>query len=344
MNTVTSRANLAKPAVRPALPARLMLSGPAGSGKTWTALTIARILVGPDGRIVLIDTETDSALTYADEHVFEHLPWAPPYDPRELAATVRDLSEPGTCIIVDSHSHFWQGEGGTLDIADGKFGGWKEATPAQDEMVSAMLRSKAHIISCVREKQAYAATEVVEGGRKKQVIEKLGLQPIQREGLDYEFNVAASIDMHHNLAVHKTRCRRLAGRSYRANHSDELAIAYAEWLAGGHPVVSKAQADGLRARTLALPGKDERSPLRAACIAEFKDTFGSADNLLVEDLAEAEAMIARYEAQVAAPAAHDVAVANLDEAIAEVLAVGAAMNVGPEDEPGYDDTDLAREP
>lgn len=292
---MTSRANLIKQAVRRALPARLMLSGPAGSGKTWSALVIARRLIGDTGRIILIDTETDSALTYADEHTFDHLPWSPPFDPRELAATVHDIGADDTAIVVDSISHFWTGSGGTLDIADGRFGGWKEATPAQDDMIAALLHSRSHIIACSREKQTYTITEVVENGRKKQRVEKVGLAPIQRDGLDYEFNVAMSIDTTHTATVHKTRCRRLAGRSYPPNHVDEFADTYREWLAGGQPLITAEQAQTLRDRAMALPGQAENSPLRKDCLTAFKEQFGAADSVLAEDHEAASALITQFE-------------------------------------------------
>jgi hypothetical protein len=293
-SAAVSRAHLARRAVRPAMPARLMLSSPGGGGKTWTSLVIARELVGPDGDIVVIDTETESALLYADEHVFEHIRWEAPYDPQDLAATIRELeTNRSRCIIIDSTSHFWTGAGGTLDIADGRFGGWKTATPAQDEMVDAIMKCKSHVIGCTREKTAY----LVGDKAGKQTVEKIGLAPVQREGLDYEFNVHATMDMAHNLSIGKTRCRMLAGKVYRPNHADEMARIYGDWLEGGHPLISKEQATVLRGRAKALPGPEQGSDIRNRCSAEFKDAFGSADNLLAQDLPEAEAMLARYEAE-----------------------------------------------
>jgi len=164
-----------------------------------------------------------------------------------------------------------------------------------------MLRSKSHIIACVREKQAYAVSENSNG---KQIVEKLGLQPVQREGLDYEFNVAASIDMGHNIVIHKTRCRRLADRTYRPNHAEELAQQYKEWLDGGHPVIDPDVAKDVVKRVLALPddpGDPAGTSLRKQCISEIRDRFGKTEHTLEEDVPELLELVALYEAKVPEP-------------------------------------------
>src|SRR5437879_5923845 len=50
---------------------RMALLGPAGSGKTYSALKIGRALVGATGRIAVMDTEHGSASKYADEFEFD---------------------------------------------------------------------------------------------------------------------------------------------------------------------------------------------------------------------------------------------------------------------------------
>ena len=46
---------------------RLLLSGAAGSGKTYTSLKVANALAGPKGRVVVIDSERGSASKYAGD-------------------------------------------------------------------------------------------------------------------------------------------------------------------------------------------------------------------------------------------------------------------------------------
>lgn len=242
-----SRLAQAKPAVRPSLKARLMLSGPAGSGKTFSALEIADEL---GERILVVDTEKESALTYADKFVFTHLPWHSPFDPQELGKLLVEAGADYDVIVVDSFAHFWTGQGGTLDIADGKFGGWKTARPAQGDAVEGILSCSAHVIICVRAKIEYVQEEIVDGGRKKQVVKKLGMAPQQDSALEYELNLAADIDMEHRISVSKSRTTEVpVGRTFPNGHARDLGKAYGEWLESGEAFADlalRAQIDTAR--------------------------------------------------------------------------------------------------
>lgn len=283
--TATSRARFARPAVRRRSKARLALSGPSGSGKTWTALGVAEVLA-PGGRTVLIDTEFESAELYADNFRFEHLPWEPPYDPRDLAATLQDLGRGGyDVIIVDSASHFWRGAGGTLDIADGRFGGWKTATPAQDDLVEAILRSPAHVICCTRAKQSYEVEQDPDG---KQKVKKLGLAPIQRDDLEYEFSVVGMLDSEHRLDIGKTRCPDLAGKSFAANHQLEVGAIYGEWLKGGEPLARQADVDALVTAMDGIADADVRKRIKQA----FRNELGLPSSLRESQIPAGWALLA----------------------------------------------------
>ena len=228
-----SRLDLAREAVRPSLKARLMISGPAGAGKTYSALEIATVLAD-GGRILVIDTEKESALTYASEFGFTHLPWAAPFDPRELGTTLVQAAHDYTVIVVDSFSHFWGGTGGTLDIADGKFGGWKTARPAQNDAVEGILSAPAHVIVCVR--SAIEHVQELDQRTGKQVVKKLGLAPKQDKDLEYELNLAVEVSIEHHIAVSKSRTTAVpVGQVFAPGHARDLAGTYRDWLAGGEP-------------------------------------------------------------------------------------------------------------
>lgn len=213
------------------------MSGPSGAGKTYTALTIARELVNGDmSQVTVIDTEKDSALTYADDFPgFNHLPWEPPYNPTELGETIMEAgaAHPGGVVIVDSLTHFWSKEGGTMTIADGKFGGWNVARPAQENMVNGILGAKSHTIVCVRSKVSYAQEDDPNRpGRTK--ITRLGMAPQQDATLDYEMNVALELDLEHNMYVGKSRAKDIpVNRQYIPGKAVEFAHEYMDWLDGG---------------------------------------------------------------------------------------------------------------
>lgn len=259
MSQARSRLTLATAAIRPKLKARIMLSAPSGGGKTWTALTIARELCKGDmTKVMVIDTEKDSALTYVDEFrmesggTFMHLPWDAPYSPSDLAATMHDAGRAGyECIITDSLTHFWTKAGGTLDLADARFGGWKTARPAQEEMVDAILGTTAHVIVCVRSKVEY--TQVYNEKTRKQEVKKLGMAPQQDATLDYEMNIAVELDLEHNMFIGKSRTNDIpVGRVYAPGQAAVFAEHYAEWLAGGTEV-DTTTTEALLARLNSLP-------------------------------------------------------------------------------------------
>lgn len=259
---MASRLALANTAVRPKIFARMMLSGPAGSGKTDSALTIAKELARGDmSKVIVIDTEKDSALTYADRFPgFAHLPWDPPFSPSELGKTVIEAANQPQheVVIVDSLTHFWKKKGGTMDIADGKFGGWKTARPVQEDMVDALLGAQAHVIVCVRSKIEYAQMED-ERRPGRQKVMKMGMAPQQDGDLEYEMNIAVEMDMEHMMYVGKSRTTEIpVGRVYHPGQAAELGATYADWLAGGTEI-STLSLEALQTRLGQLhPAVDQR--------------------------------------------------------------------------------------
>jgi AAA domain len=284
-----SRLGQARPAVRPSLKARLMLSGPSGAGKTWSGLEIASVL---GERVLVIDTEKESALTYADDFVFTHLPWHEPYDPRELGSELIAAAADFDVIIVDSFTHFWGGAGGTLDIADGKFGGWKTARPAQADAVTGILSAACHVIICVRSKIEYIQEEIEDKGRRKQTVKKLGLAPQQDSTLEYELNLAVEIDIDHRINVSKSRTTAVpVGSTFPAGHARDLAKQYAAWLESGEPYADLDIRSGIDTDMRALPQDAKRE-----LWAEWKASGlpASAELLTVSQAETAREMVDRY--------------------------------------------------
>lgn len=225
-----------KRAVKCQAKARIGIIGPSGSGKTYTALKLASCL---GDKIAVIDTEHGSASKYADEFDFDTCELNN-YDPRNYTKAIHYAGQAGyDVIVIDSLSHAWAGEGGALELADqikAKYGGnkwaaWSEVTPIHNKLVHSMLSSPAHIIATLRSKMEYIQTQDEKG---KTVIRKVGMAPIQRDGMEYEFDIVADMDLEHNFIVSKTRCRALDGAIIN-KPGVELAKIILDWLTDGAP-------------------------------------------------------------------------------------------------------------
>lgn len=206
-----------KKAVRTQRPLRMAIYGPSNCGKTLTALLIARELVGPDGTIALIDTERSSASIYAKDpdtgegYDFE-TDSLTDYAHSDYIRLIND-AKGFDFLIIDSISHAWEGKGGILDLVEtvtqgqsGKkdsFRAWADprVKKAENSLWDAVLGFPGHVIVTMRAKTAYERS--VENGKAR--IVKLGLEPKQRSGIEFEFDVIAEMDKEHYLEIDKAR-------------------------------------------------------------------------------------------------------------------------------------------
>jgi len=220
---------------------RLALSGPSGCGKTYTALIAAGVLAGDDGKVAVLDTEHGSASLYSDKFKFDVLELAAPFHPDRYIEAIRAAEEAGyQVVVVDSLSHAWKGPGGILDILEQakkkpKYGGnsfaaWAEVTPIQDRLVAAMLGSRAHVIATMRSKMDYAQEKDEKSGRK--TIRKLGLAPIQREDIEYEFTLWGEMTIENDVIFSKSRYDEISGKMF-SKPGPELFKQIRDWLHEG---------------------------------------------------------------------------------------------------------------
>ncbi len=217
---------------------RLALIGPSGSGKTYTALTLAS---GLGEKVALIDTERGSASKYANLFGFD-VQELDSFHPDQYIRAIAEAAEAGyDVLVIDSLSHAWSGKGGALEMVDqfakqdksgNSFSAWRNVTPVHNRMVDAIISAPLHIIVTMRSKMEYSQ-EKDERGRT--VIRKVGLQPVQRDGLEYEFDVVADMDQDNTLVVTKTRCPDLVNVVIE-KPTKNLAAVLRSWLEDGEPV------------------------------------------------------------------------------------------------------------
>lgn len=189
---------------------KLAVTGPSGSGKTFSAIRLARGL-GP--KIAVIDSENGSASLYSDKFEFDVLEIGPPFTVQKYTEAIDVAVKAGyDVLVIDSLSHLWAGEGGlleqkeALDNRGGKqnsYANWATITKSHELFKSKILQSDIHLIGTMRSKQDYAQQKDEATGKTK--VEKLGMAPIQREGLEYDFSVVFDIAISHYATASKDR-------------------------------------------------------------------------------------------------------------------------------------------
>ena len=224
-----------KKAERKSAKLRAAFCGTSGSGKTYSALLLAR---GLGDKVAVIDTERGSSELYADLFGFDVAQLAPPFTPHRYIELIRMAATQYDVLVIDSLSHAWAGEGGVLEMHDNatrsdrggnSYTAWRNVTPQHNALVDAVLNAPCHVVCTMRSKAAY---ELVDDGKGKKKPVKIGMAPIQRDGIDYEFTLVFDLSVDGNIATaSKDRTNLWRGRNevISDSHGRELR----EWLESG---------------------------------------------------------------------------------------------------------------
>ena len=220
---------------------RLGITGTAGSGKTYGALLVAK---GLGGKIVLIDTENGSGDLYATLFDYDVGTIQADYTVDKYLQAIHEAEVAGyDIIIIDSLSHAWAGTGGLLDLqgkitdasySKNSYTAWRKVTPMHNKLVETMLNSPCHIIATMRSKTEYIQTENENG--KKEIV-KVGLAPVQREGMDYEFTTVFDLGAKHVATVSKDRTGIFDGEFFTL--SELTGQKLRDWLENGYDVAER---------------------------------------------------------------------------------------------------------
>lgn len=219
---------------------KLGIQGPSGSGKTLGSLSLVKNL-WPDAKVLLVDTENESASLYADNFNFDTIPLDPPFESARYESCIDYAVDNGyDVLILDSATHQWDGEGGILrrkeelDRRPGAntWANWALFTPEHTHFIEAIKQAPIHIVATLRSKQDYVL-EQNDKGKSKPV--KMGMAPIQREGFEYEFTLVFDVQMDHKATVTKNRTG-LFGEKVLNLADKKVAEAIKAWLEAGKPI------------------------------------------------------------------------------------------------------------
>lgn len=217
----------------------IAITGPTGSGKTFSGLRLAAGISKAMGkRFAVIDTENGSASLYSEHFDFDTLNIIPPFTTEKYIQAISDAEKGGYCaLLIDSITHAWAGEGGLLEQKaqlDARPGSnhWTNWNPikAKDlKFKSAYLHSSIpFLIATMRSKMEYAQSE--DGGKKK--VQKVGMAPVQSDGIEYEFSVVLDVAMNHECEVSKDRTH-LFDKTPIFTINEQIGELLVNWRAGG---------------------------------------------------------------------------------------------------------------
>lgn len=213
---------------------RLALFGVSGSGKTYSALRIAK---GLGGSIAVIDTENHSACKYSDRFDFDVCE-CEKATINNICLLLQDASEYDV-LIIDSLTHAWDELITEVNqIAKAKFHGntfsaWSEGTPKQRAFIKALLNFKGHLIVTMRSETNW---EVQENSEGKKMPVRIGTQPKQGKNIEYEFDMLININQDHTGYVLKDRTGKYQDQCFDII-DESLGVDLNEWLSTGDVVV-----------------------------------------------------------------------------------------------------------
>lgn len=247
-----------------------------GCGKTMTALLLARGLVGPSGKIVMLDTESGRGSLYADviPGGYDVMELRGSFSPNNYIEAIRAIEESDAgCLIIDSGSHEWEGINGVTDMAttismnraqkwnkewDGvvQFGDWKEPKMSHSKFMLKLLQSPLPIIVCLRAKyksqQTKGTKEMADAGMIEQrqigktvVVKDHFTSPIQDENFIFEMTAHFEILKDHSIVL--TKCSHPMLRDcFPKDRTEPISIKHGELLAkwcssGGSPTPKSEQ-------------------------------------------------------------------------------------------------------
>lgn len=159
-----------KKAVRERTPLLLGLVGASGSGKTYSALRLARgIQKVVGGRIAVIDTEARRALHYADNFDFDHMVFGAPFGPLRYLEAIEAAAAVASVVVVDSTSHEHEGPGGVLEMHESEverlskawgvsrdkanMSAWQKPKSERRRFINEVLQMPTNFIFCFRAKE-----------------------------------------------------------------------------------------------------------------------------------------------------------------------------------------------
>lgn len=181
-----------RPVSRGASKPIIAIAGVSGSGKTYTALKMARGMVSKSSEVGFLDTENGRGSLYHDilDGQFQIGDLYAPFSPQRYSEAIKEFISVGVkALVIDSGSHEWEGEGGCDDIAQApllagkKMANWVGAKRAHKGFMNTLLYCPIPVIVCLR------AREKTDFKNPDKPV-SLGIQPICEKNFMFEMTAS----------------------------------------------------------------------------------------------------------------------------------------------------------
>ena len=179
---------------------KVLLSGASGSGKSYSALRLAKgIAEKCNSRIAYIGTEGSRNKYYASEFDYDLLELEDPFTIDKYVEAIDEAISAGyKVLIIDSLTHEWLWLNDTHDKMPGNsFQNWGKLKPKHREFTDKILTCPIHIIATSRSKDEWILETDSKG---KQVPKKVGLGAQQDKNITYEYTVSLIIEQDTHIA------------------------------------------------------------------------------------------------------------------------------------------------
>ncbi len=188
-----------------------------GAGKTHSALLMMRGLVGPKGRIAVIDTENRRSSMFADiiPGGYSVIDLDPPFTAERYWDALEVAQANADGIVIDSFSHVWAGDGGLLDQHEAelermagsdwkkreqcKMTAWIRPKQAHKRLVERILRLPKPLIVCMRGEEK---THIEKANGKTEVFTDKFCSPIGDPRFIFELLIHAECIAKENSQGH----------------------------------------------------------------------------------------------------------------------------------------------
>lgn len=299
------------PAKRENVSLLIGLAGGTGSGKTFSAMRLAKGLAGGKP-FAVIDTEAGRAKHYADDFRFDHGDLTAPFTPGRYADAIAAADSAGyPVILVDSFSHEHAGDGGLLDMHESEYqrlGGrdsvkmtaWIKPKTEHKKMVSRLLQVRAHLVLCFRAEEKLDIVKNPQTG-KTEIVPKRSLTgldgwvPISEKNLPYELTVSFLLVADRPGVPRPIKLPERLRPFFPLDQpiGEETGVALGEWAAGG----SVVEASPSRTRGEESAGEAPSVPQAEGAPADSDDPFGGVPEAEMAEAQRAAGYVVKVSAQ-----------------------------------------------